>query len=412
MSEYPITISQAIQNSQSALKRGEKLAARRWAEKAITLAPEREEPWLLMAALAHPLASVGYLNQALKINPQSSRANAGMQWALKRVDEYQKAALTAPQLNFSPAVTEQAPQDEKGFKPQSDSQPPAPPLYPSDQNAKTSPLKVAKNQPLVTSSQTPKGVLSNKTYLYILLPLVCLAIMLFAVWSAIPLAGYFSRAISIRPSTPTSIVENSPALNQSIPETAEKSELIITSTGTATPEPSQTALPTETPPATATIEPTPTALPTDTGPQAYTSSQTSSNSNSQNITPYSGSKRIVVSISEQHMYVYEGDNLVFSFIISTGIGGSTRPGTFSVLDKIPNAYGATWNLWMPNWMGIYYAGALENGIHALPILSNGSTLWEGYLGAPVSYGCVVLSTYDSQLLYDWAEIGVPVIIER
>jgi lipoprotein-anchoring transpeptidase ErfK/SrfK len=208
------------------------------------------------------------------------------------------------------------------------------------------------------------------------------------------------------------MVENSPALNKSIPETAEKSELIITSTGTATSEPSQTALPTETPPATATIEPTPTALPTDTGPQAYTSSQTSSNSNSQNITPYSGSKRIVVSISEQHMYVYEGDNLVFSFIISTGIGGSTRPGTFSVLDKIPNAYGATWNLWMPNWMGIYYAGALENGIHALPILSNGSTLWEGYLGAPVSYGCVVLSTYDSQLLYDWAEIGVPVIIER
>jgi lipoprotein-anchoring transpeptidase ErfK/SrfK len=112
------------------------------------------------------------------------------------------------------------------------------------------------------------------------------------------------------------------------------------------------------------------------------------------------------------MYDYDGDNLVYSFIISTGIGGATRAGSFSVLDKIPNAYGATWNLWMPNWLGIYYAGALENGIHALPILSNGSTLWEGYLGAPVSYGCVVLSTYDAQLLYDWAEIGVPVIIQR
>jgi lipoprotein-anchoring transpeptidase ErfK/SrfK len=54
---------------------------------------------------------------------------------------------------------------------------------------------------------------------------------------------------------------------------------------------------------------------------------------------------------------------------------------------------------------------LENGIHALHFLSNGATLWEGFLGRPVSYGCVVLGTYESQLLYDWAEIGTPVEIQ-
>lgn len=126
---------------------------------------------------------------------------------------------------------------------------------------------------------------------------------------------------------------------------------------------------------------------------------------------YAGSKYILVDISEQHMYVYDGDTLIYSFVASTGINNATRVGNFAVQSKIPNAYGATWNIWMPNWLGIYWSGSLENGIHALPILSNGSILWEGFLGRPVSYGCVVLGTYESSLLYDWAEIGTPVEIQ-
>ena len=85
---------------------------------------------------------------------------------------------------------------------------------------------------------------------------------------------------------------------------------------------------------------------------------------------------------------------------------------FSVLDKIPNAYGATWNIWMPNWLGIYCAGSLEDGIHALPILPNGDRLWSGYLGTPISYGCVVLGVDESLQLYNWADIGTPVKIQR
>jgi lipoprotein-anchoring transpeptidase ErfK/SrfK len=126
---------------------------------------------------------------------------------------------------------------------------------------------------------------------------------------------------------------------------------------------------------------------------------------------YGGNKYILVDISEQHMYVYEGDALVYSFVASTGMHNATRTGTFSVLDKIPNAYGATWDIWMPNWLGIYYAGSMENGIHALPILPNGATLWAGYLGVPISYGCVVLGTYEAQLLYDWVDVGTPVVIQ-
>lgn len=126
---------------------------------------------------------------------------------------------------------------------------------------------------------------------------------------------------------------------------------------------------------------------------------------------YGGNKYILVDISEQHMYVYEGETPVFSFTASTRMNNATRAGNFSVLNKIPNAYGATWNIWMPNWLGIYWAGSLQNGIHALPILPNGGQLWAGYLGTPISYGCVVIGTYESRLLYDWAEIGTPVEIQ-
>jgi tetratricopeptide (TPR) repeat protein len=124
-------------------------------------------------------------------------------------------------------------------------------------------------------------------------------------------------------------------------------------------------------------------------------------------------KRIEVDISEQHFYAYEGDTLAYSFVCSTGEPGrATAPGSYQVLDKIPMAYASTWNLKMPYWLGIYWAGTLENGIHALPILPSGQKLWDGYLGQRVSYGCIILSTEAAKTIYDWAEIGIPVIIRR
>ena len=170
-----------------------------------------------------------------------------------------------------------------------------------------------------------------------------------------------------------------------------------------------TAIPTNTP------EPmAPSVIVVDTSAPGYVApvQQDSSLQNPNDTAPqgYSGNKYILVDISEQHMYVYEGDTVVYNFVSSTGMNNATQVGTFNVLDKIPSAYGATWDIWMPNWLGIYYSGSLENGIHALPILSNGATLWAGYLGVPISFGCVVLGTYEAQLLYDWVDIGTPVEI--
>ncbi|HEY74541.1 MAG: hypothetical protein B6I35_02825 [Anaerolineaceae bacterium 4572_32.2] len=129
--------------------------------------------------------------------------------------------------------------------------------------------------------------------------------------------------------------------------------------------------------------------------------------------PTGGGKRILIDLSEQHLYAYQGNALVYSFVASTGKpGAGTSAGTFRVLDKIPNAYASTWGLQMPHWLGIYWAGGLENGIHALPISANGQRLWAGYLGTPVSFGCIILGVEQARLLYQWAEVGTPVVIQH
>jgi peptide/nickel transport system permease protein len=91
-----IDFLQAIQNAQDALQHKDLRSTRYWAQLAVTLAPEREEPWLLLAAVADPRASLGYINQALKINPESERALNGRLWAQKRIEATRQKAATAP----------------------------------------------------------------------------------------------------------------------------------------------------------------------------------------------------------------------------------------------------------------------------------------------------------------------------
>jgi len=123
-------------------------------------------------------------------------------------------------------------------------------------------------------------------------------------------------------------------------------------------------------------------------------------------------KRIVISISKQRMMVYENGKQIKKFVISTGLDRSpTQPGVFQVLTHKANAYASVWDLYMPNFLGIYEAWpGFMNGIHGLPTLSNGTRLWANVLGRPASYGCIILDLPDSKFLYNWAENGVVVEI--
>lgn len=88
----------ALLNAKIALKKGDRLAARRWTETAIALDPNKEEPWLLLAALASPKASIAYLTQALEIHPDSQRARQGMHWAIQRYRSELKPARKLRQV--------------------------------------------------------------------------------------------------------------------------------------------------------------------------------------------------------------------------------------------------------------------------------------------------------------------------
>jgi hypothetical protein len=89
MNPNHIAAFRAIEEAQKALRAHDKALARRYAVQAAQLAPELEEAWLMLAALASPRASVAYLEKALQINPKSERAHKGMAWAVKRLREQQ-----------------------------------------------------------------------------------------------------------------------------------------------------------------------------------------------------------------------------------------------------------------------------------------------------------------------------------
>jgi lipoprotein-anchoring transpeptidase ErfK/SrfK len=82
----------------------------------------------------------------------------------------------------------------------------------------------------------------------------------------------------------------------------------------------------------------------------------------------------------------------------------TRRGTFKVQNRLTlvNSIIRGWRL--PYWMGIYYVGRIQNGIHGPEFLNNGGT-------AVNSLGCVViLSVANARWLFSWAPVGTPVII--
>ncbi|NOY99277.1 MAG: L,D-transpeptidase [Chloroflexi bacterium] len=339
---------QAIRNARQALRRGDKETARHWAERAASLAPGMEEPWLLLAAVASPGASISYLKKAFRINPNSRRARDGMRWARQRLRDHPEQPPPAA----------------------------SPPKKP------------------------PRWRLSFPA-------LLVTVVVVSLIWAG--LSGVASPTLAFLRGSVGATVQPSP-----VPWAEVE---ILKPTYTPSPTPTFTPTPTVTPTLTPTITPSPTNTPVPTATSTRTPKPTKTPTAvpQENAAPpaapaSSGAKRIIIDISEQHLYAYQGNTLVYSFVASTGMNNATMVGNFSVLNKIPNAYGSTWDIWMPNWLGIYWAGSLQNGIHALPIMSNGARLWAGYLGTPISYGCIVLGVVESQLLYDWSDVGTPVEI--
>ena len=389
------TASECLKNSQQAFEQGNVPKARHWARLAVSLEPRNEEAWLWMGALASPQASIGYLRRALEINPASTRAQQGLAWARKRLAAGQMAETRPHKIH-------------RVMAPLPVSTPPSAPV------------------PAEPGRRPPARL--NLSSALVILTVLCLAVGLLALLNTSSAQAFllgYGTPVARQPWANVQLDETSPTPLPTDPTDGNAAALAqATDVPTSTPAPTDTAAPTATPsaaisttvpsaPTQTVVQPaSPTPLPTDTGAPTSVPAAAKPVDSAQQPASSGTGRRIVVSISQQHMWVYDSSGLVYSFVISTGMHNSMSVGTFAVQDKIPNAYGSTWDLWMPDWLGIYKVGNLENGIHALPILSSGKTLWAGLLGQPASFGCVILGTADAQTLYNWAEVGTPVIIQK
>ncbi|MBP9782466.1 MAG: L,D-transpeptidase family protein [Candidatus Pacebacteria bacterium] len=123
-------------------------------------------------------------------------------------------------------------------------------------------------------------------------------------------------------------------------------------------------------------------------------------------------KRIVIDLSDHMIYAYDGNYLYLTTKVSTGIDSTPTPlGTFSVYKKTPSRYmqgplpgvsdvpfdlpGVPWNLYFT------LDGAVIHGSY-----------WHDRYGTDQSNGCINLPPEIAKILYDWAPLGTPVIVQR
>jgi lipoprotein-anchoring transpeptidase ErfK/SrfK len=118
-------------------------------------------------------------------------------------------------------------------------------------------------------------------------------------------------------------------------------------------------------------------------------------------------KKIVVSISQQAMWAYKGNQVVLSSLVSTGRPGFDTPlGSYAILSKLPSQTmegvigGEYYNV--PDVPDVMYFTNFGHALHG--------TYWHNNFGTPMSHGCVNLPMDVAAWMYQWAPIGTPVLI--
>ena len=132
--------------------------------------------------------------------------------------------------------------------------------------------------------------------------------------------------------------------------------------------------------------------------------------------PVVENKRIIVNITDQTMQAFEDGELKWDWKASTGMDSSpTSPGIYQVQTHEEMAYAANWDLYMPWFLGIYRpvpGQEFMNGFHGFPSRDRRQLLWTKDLGRRVTYGCILINSENAKKLYDWAQEGVIVEIQK
>jgi lipoprotein-anchoring transpeptidase ErfK/SrfK len=117
-------------------------------------------------------------------------------------------------------------------------------------------------------------------------------------------------------------------------------------------------------------------------------------------------KRIEVDLATQRLYAYEGDRLIYSFLISSGKYGRTPTGTFRIWGKFryTKMEGGSKALntyyYLPNVPYVMFFSNDE--IAASRGFSIHGTYWHENFGQPMSHGCINMKTEEAGLIYNWA----------
>jgi lipoprotein-anchoring transpeptidase ErfK/SrfK len=382
----------SVEKAREALRNGNRTEARQWAEHAASLAPQMEDPWLILAVVASPRASVEYIQTALKINPDSPRARRGLEWATERLRT--SSQQVAPQKPES--IIEQ-----------------------------TSPSKGAKK------SEGPSALKRGPLLALLLLGAGCI-LCIVAAWSAssspvwaslmnmpAPTQSHSQVWAQVEISKPT-YTPLSPAESLATPTPQYLLQATVQPTEVALALPTETLIPLQAPidtpmPTPQDTESAPTVTPTysssismvivpDT-PAAAGATTMSLPTPASTVAPQiagSGERWIDVNLTHQMVYAYQGNTVVNSFLVSTGTWQyPTVTGQYHIYIKLRYTDMSGPGYYLPNvpFTMYFYKGY---GLHG--------TYWHHNFGTPMSHGCVNLSIPDSEWLYNWASVGALVNI--
>ena len=381
----------AVQKAREALRNENRTEARKWAERAAALAPQMEDPWLVLAAVASPRASLEYIQRALKINPDSTRARLGMEWAMQRLRE-------SPETGTSSTQRTPATGPERGeFEPKGAARKSRSPIYPillfglgcvvcaaAAWSASTSPALASILKP--PAFEPTRSAESQQHWAQ----------------APIPKPTYAGAAL------PTQMALEQPTATSESPATT-----LPTDAPTEPPAELPTQAPTAAPLATPPVPYPPTSDPTLSGslslefvPDPPTSAvptaapAATSAPSSPGYVSNGGEHWIDVNLTQQMVYAYEGDTVMNSFLVSTGTWlHPTVTGQYHIYVKLRYTDMSGPDYYLPNvpYTMYFYQGY---GLHG--------TYWHHNFGTPMSHGCVNLSIPDAEWLYSFASVGTPV----
>jgi len=119
-------------------------------------------------------------------------------------------------------------------------------------------------------------------------------------------------------------------------------------------------------------------------------------------------KWVTVNLYEQTVAAYEGGQLVYATMVSTGRNGFwTKPGLFKVWVKLEQDL-MTGGI--PGEPGFYYLQHVPWVMYFDEARALHGTYWHAKFGTTTSRGCVNLPMTDAQWLYDFVDVGTYVYV--